>query len=289
MIKRVLGTALLTSILAACAGITLMQDSLSKLDQSTHDLATVQESYWTDLQAADCQYQSLESVARYYAAPATSGVPLSSTCKATILTDDQVELRKNLTGALVLYVDKLQAIGTDDSDKNLTSNSESLAAAIKKAAPSVNANATGVEAALIAISELALDQRRFGDIKSAAIAMNPSISSIVQTLKNENQLFLEGYKTKSGGSEIAIRTILAAESPRNAPSLSDLLQARTLFEASSNSIDEARVKKLNAALDALASANEALAKSSTGGLRASINDLTVRVRSARSIKSDLAN
>jgi hypothetical protein len=185
--------------LTGCSGLTQLQDTISKYDQGVHSVSTGQMAFFRQVQMADCNNQ-FYSNAYAFAINKSDVLDLSGTCNPTILDANQIKSRQALMDSLTLYVDKIQTLATNDTDKALDANSRSLAEAINGLAKSRGlaslSHAEDIEAALIAISEMALDQRRFGDIRNAAQSMMPFVKQVVEALKTENSTFAIGMASK---------------------------------------------------------------------------------------------
>lgn len=322
-------------LLAGCSGLTQMQDTISKFDQGAHSVATGQMAFFRQVQIADCNNQ-FYSAAFNFSIKQTEKLDLTGTCEPTILDNNQIKIRQALMDSLTLYVDKIQTLATGDSNKTLDTNSQNLAGQLNGLAKSHGFGsslsiAQGVEAAVIAITEMALDQRKFNDLKSAASAMNPYFLKVIDSLKAENNNFAIGMASKMEQIEIPLHTAVAvardnavkacqdecdqsgkkngsksnsSECIQNcnysgARSFLDVITAREVVRsinplgASPVSVAEGNAdpkldprnvaKQLNASLDALANANDALANAGTGGVIAAVNDLIARAQHANNI------
>lgn len=277
--------------LSACSGLSQIQDSVGKFDQSAHELAVAEIGFFGDLRAADCAYQNYYRISQ--ALYSNGAVVLPPQCQPSILSDSQMEQRRRLMDAITLYVDKMQALASDDSDKKLTDNSEKLAGELNSYAKRGGFNslsaAGAVEAAVTAVGEMVLDQRRFRDLKNAAAGMEPQLRQVVAALQAENTADLAGLASKAGGIEISLHTILATEQrKRGLAPLADVLAAQSIVRDSQALVYKDEASRLNAALDALVEANHAIATAGTGGVMAAVNDLVARARAARTMQSDLS-
>lgn len=300
-------------LVEGCAGLSQLQSSMSKFDQGAHQVATSEAAFYANVRTADCTYQNYESIidSVKQKAPVNLG---TSACKPTILTDDEIATRQLLMDAITLYADKIQALATDDSNKSLSDDSQKLAKDLNSEIKGSGV-ATEVETAVVAISEMALDQRRFKDIKDASSSMEPTLEVVVGALKAENTSFIAGLSSKTDGTEIALRTILADEAKHHTLTSSDVIAAQQVISAmralgyvpstpSANdesttgkprsagtgaqrgaTIDPAA--KLNEALDSLVAANKAIATVGTGGIEASVNDLVARAEAAQAFQAAL--
>ena len=77
------------------------------------------------------------------------------------------------------------ALASTDSDKTLSTDSQTVAGNLKKLAGSGSGTSTivaGVAAAFTAIAELALDEKRYKNLQEAAAAMQTSIDTVIDAL-----------------------------------------------------------------------------------------------------------
>jgi hypothetical protein len=283
--------------LSACSGLTQMQDSLSKFDQGTHAVASAQESFFGNVQAFDCTTQFYAQT-QSWAVGASTDFDLTGSCTPTLISNNQIAIRKNLLDAISLYADKLQALASSAEDKTLDGNAQSLASKLNNLASShglIAADASigsDVEAGIIAISEMALDQRRFNDAKSAAKEMAPNLSAIVKQLKSENISFVSAVQSKRGLLEIKLRSVISTI-PANNPSerFASVISARHLYMSANpfgaESLTSASAQPtpdasaLNNALDGLVKANDAIATAGQGAIANEVSDLVSRAQAAR--------
>ncbi len=295
--------------LAGCAGLTEIQNGLSQFDQGAHSVSTAQMGFFHQVQVADCNNQFYGN-AYDFATGKGDKLNLAANCSPTLLTTKQIETRQKLMDSLTLYADKLQALGTNDDNKTLDTNSQDLAKNLNSFAKDKSVSkiglkvADGVEAAIVAIAEMALDQRRYADIKKAASAMQPHILKITESLKQENTVFAEGLGSKVDQIQIQLRSaLLASRTSQKERSFLDVLAAREIvrstnplgaspISAPSDSddpkLDPRNVaKQMNASLDALANANDALATAGTGGFIAAVSDLVARGKHANDLFTSL--
>ena len=303
-------SALMAAVaLSGCSGLTQMQDTVSKFDEATHAVASDQMTFLRQVQVADCANQ-FYTAALGFATKQTDSLSLAGRCDPTILTNEQILVRQRLVDTLTIYADKIQALATSDTNKTLDRNAQSLAGKLNALAKSRGLSgaapvAEGVETAIVAISEMALDQRRFTDVRQAARAMQPHVTKLVGALQGENVLFAEGMASKTEQLEIQLHLALARARDDQGPrSFLDVVAARDIFrsanvlggspgaasgtaghDADADPLNAA--KQVNAALDAVVNANDALANAGTGGAVAAVNDLVVRARHAKDILSAL--
>jgi hypothetical protein len=295
--------------LAGCAGLTLMQDTISKFDQSAHTIANGEVAFLRQVQSADCANQ-FYAAAFQFSIKQSDHLDLTGNCTPTLLDDDMIKRRQALIDAVTLYVDKIQALSGSDRDKTLDDASQKLAgklqllAKVHDLASGVQAS-EGVEGAVVAITGMALDERRFEDIRGAAQAMAPHVAQLVATLKIENTTFAIGIASKVDALQVQLRpALLKARQDAGARSFLDVVAAREIVRAA-NPLGASPVattggaadpkadpqnvaKTLNAALDALVNANDALAHAGSGGLTAAVNDAVARGQSLNTLFSSIS-
>jgi hypothetical protein len=139
--------------------------------------------------------------------------------------------------------------------------------------------AAGVEAGIIAITNLVLDQTRFSDIKPAASAMQGPLTDVVNALKTENVAFAAGINGKVAMTEGELGEALATtHRARRQMTFVDMVQARRIMESMSMTDPSKAAVELNATLVALLNANNAIATAGTGGFLAAVNDLVARAQ-----------
>ena len=287
---RALTPVTLLLSLTACSGLSQIQDSVGKFDQSAHEVSVAELDFFGDVRKADCNDQNYFAVSQalYFASP----VPLSPKCQPGIISDKQMEMRRKLMQAITLYVDKMQALASDDSDKKLTDNAEKLAGELNGYASSHGfsqlSTAKAVESAVTELSAMVLDQRRYRDLKDAAMKLDPYLHDVVTALKIENTADLAGLAGNAQGIEMSLRSIILTEQKKRALApLSDVLAAQRIVRETQAMVYKDEASRLNAALDALTEANHAIASAGTGGVMAAVNDLVARARAARALQSGL--
>lgn len=304
---RCMTIALIGMSLAGCAGLTQMQDTMTKFDQSTHSVSTSETNFFRAVQAVDCTssfyWQAIE-----WARGNSKNFDIVGNCKPSILTDDQIKTRQALMDAITLYADKIEALATDDNDKTLNADSQTLAGNINSIAKqhkfSDLSTAAAVEAAVIGISDMVLDQKRFTEIKKSAMAMDSYLTTVVTALKQENIIFAQGIASKIDNIDLALKPIVAAILEKQTMErFSAVVDARRILQAAnpfgttplSQTNGAADADKdpqnlaiqLNKALDSVLIANKAIANASTGGIIASVNDLIARAQAVQSIQVSL--
>jgi hypothetical protein len=307
-LSRLTLAASAAATLSACSGITQIQNSIGQFDQATHSASTAQMNFLYAVQAADCTAQFYQG-SYDWATGTAKNFDLTGNCRPTVLNDQQIQKRQALMDAIALYADKMAAIAGSDDDKTLSANGQKLANQLNGLAKqhglaggSIGAE---VEAAVIAISEMALDQRRYRDLKKAAADMAPHLSKVVDTLKTENTAFAAAMASKVEGIEPKLRLILAStHDSRGQMSFFDVVAARSILQGvnplgsapltaspanvASGMNPGSVATQLNATLDAVVSANDAIAHAGTGGIVAAVNDLVARAQNARTVQAALS-
>jgi hypothetical protein len=299
MVRRSFSRIVVIALLAlsACSGLGQLGDSISKFDQAAHSVAAAQVKFLQSVRAVDCQNQY---VARLYdfAIGRTATIDLSGECTPKAPTDQQIEIRQKLMDALVLYADKLQALATGSASKNFGSNAQSLASNLNdfaaKGGFKVPGIAAKVEAAVIAVAQMALDQHIFRSVRAAAAGESDNIDQIVEALKGENDA--AAIAVRSHLNKITENMALAARYARaqhgagtfylvlSSPSAVQSLA--TLGTGKAATVEGAAVE-LNAALDAFAKANAAIATADSGTMLDALNDLVARAQAAQAMASAL--
>ena len=301
--------ALVGVSLAGCAGLTQIEDTITKFDQGAHSLSTAEMNFFRAVQTADCTsefyFQAFE-----WANGTKDNFDISGNCTPTILSDDQIKTRQALMDAITLYADKMEALASHDDNKTLDNNSQQLASSINNMAkndPKLSSAfpvATGVEAAIIGISDMVLDQKKFTEIKGAAKDMEPDLETVVMTLQKENITFSLGIASKIDNIEGILRPIVAeTHKQRGKMSFFDVVESRRILQSanpfgttplsqSTGAADPAKdpqnaALQLNKTLDALLNANKAIASAGTGGIIAAVNDLIARAQAAQAMQAAL--
>jgi hypothetical protein len=305
--------ALISIMLSACAGITQPQDSISRFDQSIHEASTAEVAFLNAVLTTDCEEQFYNSAYKFsISTDPKTNFDLLGYCVPRVITLDQIDIRDTLMKAIVLYADKMQALTSNDQDKQLDTNSQTVAQNLNKLASNGGfklkdpAIVQGVEAAVIAIANMALDETKYKDLRTAAEKMHPNLVVIVNALKNENFGFGQAITVSLGHIEIMLRTEISLSHQTGKSAASDtffnIIKSRSILmradlvtkqsiTSPANStelkpIDAA--KPLNDALDAIVSGNQAIANARTGGVYAAANDLYKRAAAAKDIYSSIA-
>jgi hypothetical protein len=182
--------------LSGCAGLSEIQDSVSHLDQGAHAASSAEASFLTTVQMTECDSQFFTS-AYLFSTSKAANFTLANYCNPRIISSDQVKLRNSMMDALVLYADKMLAIATSADNKQLSTDAQTLATNLKTVAKNGDVKlpnsaagiVAGVEAAFVAIAEMALDEKKYKGIVDAANNMKTPIDNIVLALTTENYAF----------------------------------------------------------------------------------------------------
>ncbi len=280
---------------SACANVSQIQPIAKQFSDGAHSVATTEENFFQEVRAADCNSQFYVA-ALHYAQGKGPPPGVSDRCTPALLNDKELGIRKALLDAVGVYADKIQALATGNTTA-LDTSAKTLAGDLNrhfsKADKSV---AAGVEAAIIELANIALDEQRFTDIRSAASAASPSLTAAVDALKQENTDFSAGIDSKIGRVEVTLNTILHTE--RGPQAFFDAATARSILAAANpfpgpaaqgaaQESADAMALKLNAALDALLKANTALATSDGGGTLVAVTELEARAKDAQALYAAL--
>lgn len=299
-LSPLVGTAL---GLVGCSGLGQMQDTITKFDQGAHSAETAETSYFQAVQKADCNQQFYVSAFNFATAPRDKksghfpSVAFDATggkCTPVELTNDEFAIRQKLMQTLTLYADAIQALAGGTDNKTFSTNSQNLAAAINKLAqqqgitlnPTASVEVAALNTAVVAITQMIFDRERFKDIKAAAAAVQKPIHTVIDGLKAENSADAAGLASKADalGNEYQ-SALLAARDREGAASFIDAVQVRLTYQ--SIVINAPDIAQLNAALDALVAANDALANADQGGAIAEVSDLISRAQQANTLFNSL--
>jgi hypothetical protein len=308
---RATTAVVLPALLSACSGLTQLQDSLSKFDQGAHVVATSQTTFFNGVHSVECEAQFYAGA---YAYSKDDSVPidLRGKCAADklFLNSAQIAIRQKMLDALTLYADALQALGSTGDDKSLDTNLQTAAGnlntlATKSGLSKADASiATDVEAAIVGLTNMILDQKKKTDIQAAAKNQKANLAKLVDTLKAENLNLASGVDDLIGSIRANLAATLATARKREGSAVFfDVVRARSYLESvspfGSKGLDDSTaasdpvidpsvaVSQLNSALDGLVSANNAIASAGVGGINAAVADLVSRAQAARTIQAAL--
>jgi len=300
--------------LCGCSGLTQMQDSLTKFDDGAHAVAIAQMRFFDNVHRIGCEQQFYQR-ARDFASSAGAPLELGARCTAAgnPISSARLRTRQQLFDAITLYADQLQALGAP-GDQALTDHLQSAATDLNQLATDrglITATDTlpgNVETAVAALTRVVIDHRRYTDIKAAAQSQQANLALVVATLKRENVTSAIAIDSAIGTMRGAMTEALLAGREREREAVAvDVVLARAhlqamqaygqsgIDESVDDSVDAAspalagagQVARLNLALDGLVSANDALARADSGGVRAAVADLVARARAAQAFKTAL--
>ena len=290
-----LTTAILVS---GCAGLSAVRGPITQFGEGARSAASAENSFLRATISADCTSQFYQSGLQYSLGKAEN-FTISPSCQARAVTPEQLQLRKALMDTIVLYAEKLAVLASSDTNEQLSDAGSTLATninALAKAGGLQNMGlAAGVEAAVVAITSLVLDQVRYSAIRDAASAMQEPLQQVAMALKDENLAFANTINTNLNGVEIALRLAIAQESRRGRrASLLDIVRARELVISTnplSNADDpispgtaasnpQALASPINATLDLVVEGNRQIANGQPTRLAAVAEDLVQRAQAA---------
>lgn len=300
---------LILVVISGCARFSQIQNAVSQFDQATHKAADAENAFLDMVITVDCEAQFYEQAYKY-ALKMEDNFKLKAYCTPRVLTPGQSEIRKLLMAAIVLYADKMQALATDDDNKQLDTNSQNLAQNLNRLATAGGINlpnpalVQGIETAFITIAKMALDQTKYKNIREAAEKMQPQLVTIVEALKKENWGFGQttGEQTgKIGAIETQVRALIAKSHDQNndpAETFFNIVNGRNILLSLnqvpkqsfglSGPLTRDPAKPVNDALDAIINCNKAIAETGSGGINAAANDLFQRAVTAIDIYKSLS-
>jgi hypothetical protein len=285
-----------TLTVSGCAGLTQMQDTAAKFDQSVHAVSTAELSLFHQVQAAECNRNFYQQGFAYAtAAPdskthkyaeADSDLDLRlQACTPQELTDDEFAVREKLMQTITLYADSIQTLTNGTSDKNLSDASKALAGNIKDFAEqqkftAIQSTATGaLNTAVFTIATLILDHSAYKHVQAAAAVVQNQLVIVIGELQAENSADAIGLQGKADGLVAKMRAGVSGARDRfGAASFLNIVDARSTLQ--SLIIAPPDVAQLNATLGAVLKANEALSRTTNGGAIPEIADLTSRAQQA---------
>jgi hypothetical protein len=265
-----------------CVGVSQIQPVATQFDQGAHSVVTSEENLFQALRTTDCNSQ-FYAAAVSYATGKGALPPVSGACTPSQLTDAELAIRKGVLDAISLYADTILAV-SGGTNTTLDTNAKTLAGQLNaKFSKADKGIAAGVEAAIIELANIALDERRMTDIQTAASAAAPSLATVVNTLKKENADYAQAIDGNIGGVEVGLNDILRHE--HGGQAFFDASAARAIMAG--QQVNHTMVDKLNAALDALVKANAALANPAGSSGLVSVNELVARAKDAETLYAAL--
>ena len=295
--------AVIGATVSGCAGMTQLQDSITKFDQSAHSVSTAEIQYLDNIRELDCNAQFLNQAVSWSASE-SANFSVNGICTPAILTDKQLQVRQNVLDAITLYADQMQTLVSSGGSKTLNTNAQQLATNLNTLAKDgkLGLNSSieaGVEAGIIGITDMILDAKRIKDAQSAADKMRDPIHKVVSGLEKENLLDRDSAKDQLAAIESGVR-VVAAGVPAGNPAgrFAAIMQGRALLQSAnpfwtvadldSGATTLPDVGKLNLSLEAISKANDAIATKKTSDIVAAVSDLVARAEAAQSLEAALA-
>jgi hypothetical protein len=302
---------LAVACLSGCSGLTQVQDSLSKFDQGAHSVASSQMAFFNSVHTVECEKQFYDS-AYHYSADRSLPIDLRGKCESSVLflNSVQIETRQKLLTAITLYADQLQALASAGDDKDLDSNLQTAAGNLNKLASEAGLSSKDatighdVEAAVVGLTNMALDKEKASDIRAAAASQQDNLLRVASTLKAENLSVASVVNDDIGSIRANLAaTLSATRNTQGSGVFFDVVRARqylrTLAPFGSSGMDDSAgvadpnidpasaTAQLNAALDGLVQANHAIATAGNGGVGAAVSDLIARAQAAQAFQAAL--
>ena len=274
--------------LSACSTLTRYsetQSNVTKFDRGAHAVAASEMAFLHRVQNAECTDAYYKRAYAYATDTRDKPFDLAFQCHPTELTNDQLQIRLTLLSAITLYADSLTALTNGSNETQFDSNSsdvaknlEALAAQEKFSAIGTNAIA-GVNAAVSSIAKFIIERREEPNIVDASARLQEPLETIVAVLKAENTDDGQGLKSKETAltNDFALAVRVAHEQQGPA-SLLDIYQAHEALDRLV--VQPQDVGQLNVALDALVSANSALANPKSAEASSAISILVREGRAA---------
>ncbi len=280
--------------IAGCSGLTQVQHTISKFDQGAHSVSTSEMAFLQSTQKADCNYQFYTAAFEYANNPARvpkTPLNLEAPCAPDVMPNQDIATRQKVMNAVTLYADQLQAIASTGTDKTLSANAQKTATDLNKLATSqglltsTGPIAADVESAIAGLARMVLAGQQLQDIKQAASAQSGNLATVVNYLTKENtQLAMNMNDKAAAFANMLNATIRQEKKNGDRHLLLDILAARRLLQ---NSNKTRSTQHLNASLDSLVSANDAIAKDGTGGVVGAVSDLVARAQAAQAMQAAL--
>ena len=294
-----LGIALLgASMLCACSTmvpLTQEQNTANQFATGAHAVGTAEMTFLHQVQFTECLtdfYTTAFAFATAEKDPHTqeySSVPfdLLPSCQPKELTTKELQTRQTLMTALASYGDSVQALMSSGTDQTLDTNSEATAKGLQSLAKQEGitsistSNVAGFNAAVVSITQLIVDHHEYGNVKEAASKAEPSLEVIVNTLKLENATDALGIQSKLNGIKNELHAaVLASREHKGAASLIDIADAHNSLGSFAVTSD---ATQLNTALDALVSANKALANGDMASASQEVSNLVSESQKAAAV------
>jgi hypothetical protein len=294
-----------------CAGLSEIQNSVSQLDQSVHTLATAESNFLVSVRGADCEYQFLKTTYMYAQGKATfqvAGYCIPSASFTPVISDAEIKTRNDMLTALTLYADQLQALASSSSDKNLDTNSKTLATNLNSAVTNksiklpaaVTTGAPGivdlVTTAFTKIAEMVIDAKTYSTITDAAGKMQTNIDSIALALEKEDYALGQNLVAQHQVMEIFIRSVVASN---RTDKFDAAVQARNLLASTAGQSTlalatmpaawtDSSAQQIVDAAEAARKANQAVALGAPASISAEAHDLYQRATAANDFYNSLS-
>jgi hypothetical protein len=278
--------------LPGCAGITQMQDATSTFDEGAHNVSTAQIAFDRSIQADECR-ADFYAQAYGYARSKNAPIDLGYICQPQILTDRQIAIRQDLLDAMTLYADQIAAMASSNDSQDLSRNAQDLAGKINARARAGGladlSISAAVESAVIGLTEIVIDQARVRDIRAAAKAQKDNLKIVITALEHENETLASAVPSDKGQIRAEFAAILSASRNTEGPAVFfHVIETHDILNAIPEDANDTKTA-LNAALDSLETANEAIANSATGDIVAAVKDLVAKAQEARATQAALNN
>jgi hypothetical protein len=213
------GLAATVMALTGCAGLTQIQDTITKFDQGAHAVSTLELAFLRAAQTADCNYQFYTQALAFASdespTPKTALIT-GAPCVPDELTNADILVRQKLLSAVALYADQIQAVASGGADKTLATDGQAAASDFNKFLKSPEISkaihtsiSADVEAAVVALFGMVMDAKELNDIKKAAGDQSANLASIVDLLKQENTEVATNMTAKARTISVILDTSIA--------------------------------------------------------------------------------
>jgi|GEM_PF-6710552 hypothetical protein len=274
--SRVLSLLLVLFSLTACAGLRTIQGPVSQFSQSTEVAVAAEKTFLDSVNALYARANEDKQREEYLKNPASLKELKQLDVADPAISENELSVFQSLLDGLKLYGQKLAALATNDTNKQLDENSQKLATTLLSFNKDALSHLTkpppeqDIAVGITGLNELAklvLDNILYKDIKNAANSMRKNLENVVKLLKelNTNYSVLDEQSKK----KVTTRLLLTLRES-NPPTILVYNQLRDEYRQI-NAVGVG-VKTLNSALDAMTEANKAIASSSEGGIAAAVQN-----------------
>jgi len=275
-------------LLCACSTLAPMaqeQEVANQFSTGAHSVSAAEMTFLRQVQSTECMSTFYNEAFAFAVAEkdsrshvySSAPLDLLPTCQPKELTSAQLQSRQALLNLLTAYADSIEALMGDGNDQAFNSSSESTAKGLQSTAKQAGFTAitpnevAGVSAAIDSITSLIIDHHEYGNVKDAASKAEPSLESIVNALKSENSNDASGIQSKLDGVKNDFRIgMSASRDHKGAASFLDIAGAHAMLASMNVAADPTQ---LNASLDALVTANRALASGDKATIRLVVSNL----------------